>query len=310
MLALLIGCGAQPSPEHPAASVEPVAVTSPGPPPTPAPAASAAANGEPCGPLECRRFASAAAAFRYLLRFEPLVLGLGEAHALSASAHIPSTARRFTEELLPALDGRASHLVVELLSPNPRCQGTTQSVREAHEPVTREQSSTNQNDYVTLGLRARALGIEPFVLSPTCEEYQAIESAGEDAISQTLTTIASVTSRMLRAALVKNRSAGQQRLVLAYGGALHNDLAPEPSRASWSYGPELSAFTGGRYLELDLIVREFIKSSDAWRRLPWYEHFEPELYPQSSVLMRSGPQSYVLFFPQSPPAEPASLDEP
>lgn len=263
-----------------------------------------ALDGEPCGPLDCRRFTTAARAFDYLLRREPLVVGIGEAHQPSELGHIRGSARRFGEELLPVLEGRASHLIVELLSPNPACQETTREVRQAHRPVTQTQSRNNQDDYVALGHRARALNIEPFVLSPSCEEYRAITSAGDDAITQTLTTIATITSRMLRAALVKNQAAGQARIVLAYGGALHNDVSPEQRRATWSYGPELSAFTRGRYLELDLIVRELIKDNDVWRALPWYEHFEPELHPDASVVMRWGPQSYVLFFPRSSPIEP------
>lgn len=264
-----------------------------------------ALEGEPCGPLDCRRFATAEQAFRYLLRTEPLVVGIGEAHAPPGLDHIRGSARRFGEELLPVVEGRASHLIVELLNPNPDCQEVTRDVRGAHTPVTRAQSRNNHDDYVNLGHRARALRIEPFVLSPSCEEYLAITSAGDDAISQTLRTIATITSRMLRAALARNHSLGEERIVLAYGGALHNDLTPQASRAAWSYGPALSAFTRGRYLELDLIVPEFIKDNDVWRALPWYEHFKPELYPDASVVMRWGPQSYVLFFPRSAPVHPA-----
>jgi hypothetical protein len=263
-----------------------------------------ATSHELCGPLECHEFSTPADAFRHVLETEPLVIGIGEAHALAGFEQLPSTARRFSDELLPVMERRASHLIVELLSPNSRCEATTRDVREAHEPVTAPQSRNNQNDYVELGHRSRALGIEPFVLSPTCEEYGAIANAGGDAIQRTLSTIASVTSRMVRAALVKNREAGREHIVLAYGGALHNDLTPHASRADWSYGPELSSFTAGRYVELDLIVREFIKDNDVWRALPWYEHFEPERHPEKSVVMRIAPRSYVLFFPKARPTAP------
>ena len=238
-----------------------------------------------------------------MLLNEPLVLGIGEAHALAGSEHLPSTARRFTEELLPVLDARASHLLVELLNPNPSCQSTNQQVQEAHKPVTEPQSRQNQNDYVALGQRAKALGIEPYVLSPTCEEYQAIVLAGSDSISRTLTTIAEITSRMAKGALVKNRARGRERIVIAYGGALHNDIAPDAARAAWSYGPQLSSVTGGRYIAVDLIVRELIKDNEAWRALPWYAHFDPKREPDSSILMRITPNDYVLFFPRTRASE-------
>jgi hypothetical protein len=231
----------------------------------------------------------------------PLALGIGEAHALASSGALPSTAQRFSAVLLPELRGRASHLVVELLAPNPRCEATTREVRRVQEPVIAPQAKSNPGDYVDLGRRARELSIEPFVLSPTCDELRAIAEAGDGAIEQMLGTIARVTSRMLRAALVANRKAERPALVIGYGGALHNDIAPSPHRAAWSYGPELAAFTGGRYTELDLIVRERIKDSDVWKALPWYAFFDRDRDRERWLVMRLGPHRYVLFFPESEP---------
>jgi hypothetical protein len=236
-----------------------------------------------------------------VLAGQPLAIGIGEAHALAGSEGVPSTARRFADELLPELAGRASHLVVELLNPDPRCQSATREVREKQKPVTAPQAASNQSDYVELGRRARALGIEPFVLSPTCDEFRAIAGAGDGAIDVMLQTIARVTSRMLRAALAKNQAAGRAELVIGYGGALHNDIDPSGAKASWSYGPDLATFTRGRYIELDLIVREFVKDTEVWRALPWYPHFEPSRFAEQWLLMRTGPQRYVLFFPRGVP---------
>jgi len=266
-------------------------------------------QGEACGALDCRRFDDAATAFRYVLGQAPVALGIGEAHARAGSEAVPTTAARFSEQLLPVLAGRASHLIVELLSPNPECPSAARPLAEAQKPVTLPQSRQNKNDYVELGSRARALGIEPFILTPTCDEFRAIENAGDDAIVRTLSTIASITSRMLRKALVQNRNQGLDQLVLAYGGALHNDLSSaehqsKTTRASFSYGAGLNDFTGGRYLALDLIVREFIVDNAVWRALPWYGHFDPETDPDSSILLMTSPQSYVLFFPKTPAPAP------
>jgi hypothetical protein len=232
----------------------------------------------------------------------PVALGVGEAHALAGTEHLASTARRFSEELLPSLQGRASHLIVELLNPDPRCAAATREVRRAQEPVTVPQSKQNQSDYVALGTQARTLGIEPFVLSPTCDEFRAIADAGDAAIDAMLTTIARVTSRMLRGALAKNRALGRSALVVGYGGALHNDITPAEAKIGWSYGPDLVAFTGGRYVELDLIVREFIKDTDAWRALPWYAHFDAERDSRRWLVMRTAAHRYALFFPKADPS--------
>lgn len=268
------------------------------------PGRQAAPEGRACGALDCRRFDDAAAAFRYVLGKAPLALGIGEAHARAGSEAISSTAARFSQQLLPVLAGRASHLVVELLHRNPECPTAARPLEEAQKPVIAPQSRQNQSDYVELGHHAKALGIEPFLLTPTCEEFRAIESAGEDAIVRTLSTIASITSRMAKAALVQNQKRGLEQLVLAYGGAMHNDLAPQGTRASFSYGDALNDFTGGRYLALDLIVREFIGDNEVWRALPWYGQFDPETDPDSSIVLMTSPQSYVLFFAKTPATAP------
>jgi hypothetical protein len=266
----------------------------------PAPVARAQ-DGEPCGALACRRFADAASALRFVLREQPLALGVGEAHAPAGSEGIPTTAARFSEQLLPVLEHRASHLIVELLSPNRDCPAAARPLQQAQQPVIQAQSPENQSDYVRLGIRARALGIEPFVLTPSCEEFQAIADAGDDAIPRTLSTIAAITTRLLERALLQNRKLGRERLVVAYGGALHNDLGLDEARASFRYGNALSDFTGGRYVALDLIVRELIKDNAAWQALPWYGQFDPKSDPNSYVLLQPSPHSYVLFFPVGVP---------
>jgi hypothetical protein len=265
---------------------------------------TSAPSSEACGPFECRWFDSGADALGVVLAEAPVALGVGEAHALAGTEHLSSTVRRFSDELLPSLEGHASHLVVELLNPDPRCAVATREVRRAQRPVTMPQSKQNQSDYVELGTHARALGIEPFVLSPTCDEFRAIAAAGSGAIDAMLTTIGRVTSRMLRGALAKNQAAGRTAIVIGYGGALHNDIAPSEEKVAWSYGPDLVSFTGERYVELDLIVREFIKDTAAWRALPWYAHFDPARDESRWLLMRTRAHRYALFFPkeQRPPA--------
>lgn len=287
------------SPAHPNPAERPRFAAAPSPSDTPS--APASLVPEACGPFECYWADSGPDALAVVLTDQPLALGIGEAHALAGSESIASTARRFAQYLLPELRGRASHLVVELLAPEPGCDAATREVRRVQQPVTAPQAKTNTADYVALGHRARELSIEPFVLKPTCDELGAIAGAGEGALDQMLGTIARVTSRMLRAALLQNREKKRPALVIGYGGALHNDIAPRPERAAWSYGPDLAAFTRGRYTELDLVVRELIRDSDVWRALPWYASFEPGRHPERWLVMRTGPRRYALFFPKSEP---------
>ena len=88
-------------------------------------------------------------------------------------------------------------------------------------------------------------------------------------------------------------------LVLTYGGALHNDLQPDADHAAWSFGPALRQLTDNATVELDLIVREYIKNDEVWRALPWTAVFEPREHTESFVLYEPTPKSFVLIFPAS-----------
>jgi hypothetical protein len=226
------------------------------------------------------------------------VLAVGEAHAQQGSEGVPSTTRRFTELFLPALAGRASDLIVELWAVDPRCKREQVArVEEEQKAVTQGQSAGNQGEFLALGSEAKRLGIRPHLLTPSCQEYDAIVRAGPDAVTSMLEMIARLTAAEAKALLGREDAAG--KMVIAYGGALHNDVAPRPGRERWSFGPELSAATGGKYVELDLIVREFIKESESWRALPWYPHFDREKHPDKAVLFNPAPGSYTLIFPRS-----------
>lgn len=301
--ALLIACTSSPPPPPSADPVGP-ATTNPEPSsPSPSAAASAAppsaGTAESCGELGCRAFDSVEQAFAAVLQKKPLVLGIGEAHAQKGTEKVTSTTKRFTDEMLPALKGKASFLAVELMLPNPKCKKETKQVEKQQKPVTEPQAETNQNEYVVLGKRAKELGIVPDLLRPSCEDLTRITQAGAGDIGVMLETIAKLTREVAVAELERNKKAGKELLVVAYGGALHNDAAPKAGRETWSYGPELSKATGDRYLELDLIVPEYIKDTESWTSLPWFKHYDAAKLGKKVVLFSPTPSSFVLIFPKS-----------
>jgi len=232
-----------------------------------------------------------------VLARKPRVLAAGEAHAQKGTEAIPSATRRFAEQLLPRLAGRASDLVIELMIASGKCGKAEQKVQEQQRPVTQNQTATAQNEFVALGHRAKALGIQPHPLTPTCEEYGAVTRAGQNDVALLLETVARVTAREVSTLLGNGKSS----LVVTYGGALHNDAAPRPGRESWSFGPELLGRTEGAYLELDLIVPEYVKDTETWRALPWYDAFTRAPTSSSARLIVTGPASYVLIFPNTKP---------
>ncbi len=251
-------------------------------------------------PPEQRLFDSPGEALARVLADKPRVLAIGEAHAQKGSGGIASSAKRFTQELLPTLKGKSSDLLVELMLPAKGCQKKVEAVREKQKVVTEKQAETDQNEYVLMGQEAKKLGIVPDLLRPSCADLDAIDKAGPDAVIVSLRTIARLTREQALPMLDRGDKAGGDPLVVTYGGAMHNDTTPPPERADWSFGAELSARVKGRYVELDMYVPEFIQDTESWRRLPWYPHFDKAKNPGKTTLFHLGPGSYVMIFPATP----------
>jgi hypothetical protein len=266
----------------------------------------------PCGGLGCRAFDSPRAAFDVALEGKPWVVAVGEAHAQQGAPRVLSTTKRFESELLPAFAGRAKDLVLELVVPDKKCrQGEDTAVRERTKGVTEPQAEGNQHEFVALGFAAKKLGIRPEALVPTCEELGTVVKAGEGDIAAMLGLIAEVTLRETLAFLAHGDA---EKSVVLYGGLLHNDLEPRPGRESWSFGPRLQEHTGGRYVEIDLIVPEYIGTAEPWSTLSWYPHYDASKHGDRTILFQPSPRSFVLVFPRTrdtpPPAPPVKPGSP
>jgi hypothetical protein len=263
-----------------------------------APPSSASKAPVACGELGCRLFDSPEEAFLEVLKNQPRVIGIGETHAQKGSEGLPSTTRRFTEKLLPALAGQASDLVLELWVTDGSCgKKTEQKVATQQKEVTEKQANTNQNEFVTLGEKAVSLGIKPHVLRPGCDDYERIVKAGPDGVVLMLSMITRLTSQKVKDLLKRNESAGSPKTVVAYGGAMHNDLSPKAGREEWSYGPEMAALMPGKYVEVDLIVPQYIQDNPSWQALEWLPHFNKDKHPDKTTLYQPKPNSYVIIFP-------------
>lgn len=261
----------------------------------------------PGGP-PCFRFASPEAAFRWVFARDPLVLAVGEAHAQKGAEDISSSTKLFTEVFLPIVAPRASDVVVELWAPDPKCMKAVKQVASAQQVVTSAQASTNQNEYVVLGTKAKEAGMTPWLLRPTCDDFSMLADAGADGIGAMLGLVKRLTQTKVTQLYERNQSnppdaASSPKAVIAYGGALHNDMAPSESMKDYSFGPELDRLTNGRYVELDLIVPEYVKKNPTWEKLPWFASFEAD---QANAAIRdrtslyvTGDKSFVLVFPST-----------
>ena len=284
----------------------------------PAPiAASATVEGEPCGELGCLWFDTPELALAHVLADKPLVLGVGESHAQKGTEGVRSVTVRFRESLLPQLAPLASDIVIELWDVDPKCRKTQAgakdvgNVAEKQTDVTKSQTAANPAEFLALGRRSKELGVEPHKLVPSCDEYARIARArGDDAIALMLQMLTQLTAKQARAFYDHNRDAGLGKMVVTYGGAMHNDLEPPAERADWSFGPELSKAAAGNYTELDLIVPEYIRDTAAWKAMSWYGHFDRDRSRDKVTLFTPTPRSHVLVFAATTPSAPVDSATP
>jgi hypothetical protein len=245
----------------------------------------------------CEVMPSPLAAWNKVLEASPLVLAIGETHAQKDVPGVASATKRFTDDLLPTLEGRATDLVLELWVANGACGKQEKKVAAQQKDVTVTQAETNQNEFVTLGNAANARKIKPHVLVPPCDEYARILDAGGGDVDAMLSMIARLTEQKVEGLLPK----AQGKMIVTYGGAMHNDATPREGREAWSFGPQAIKASGGRYVELDLIVPELVKDTDAWRAQPWYARYDAQAHHGETLLFTTGPRSYAIIFPRVTP---------
>lgn len=254
----------------------------------------------PCAALVCRDFESAEKALTVVLdETKPAIVAFGESHALKGTEGVKSTTARFTDELLPLFRDRASALVLELWAPDPKCnKEKVADVAQKQKVVTEKQAGSNQNEFVKLGEKSRSVGVVPFLLKPTCDDYDKVRSAGDDAV---LAMLDVVTRNMKDKAVTlfhETEKKAPGKMLLTYGGALHNDVAPRKDREAWSFAADLDKLAPGRFVEVDLVVPEFIKDTPAWTSLPWFSAYDRG-QARRVVLITVGPRSFVLLFAPS-----------
>jgi hypothetical protein len=240
-------------------------------------------------------YPTAVAALRAVLASKPRVLAVGELHQTTTAARVPSALGHFTRELLPALrEAGATHLIVETWVTTGDC-GETEKQAVAQVQKTTKRPERTESEVVTLLRRAKQAGIQPGILEVACKDYQAMTTGKGVDFDRLLRLTRDQLAIQLRAALARPDS----RLVLSYGGALHNDLHPTADTAPYAFGPAIAAAVDGRYAELDLYVPELLDKNATLRAQPWYRVYRRANRPGKVTLVRLGERSFSLVFPRS-----------
>jgi hypothetical protein len=255
--------------------------------------------------MDCRLFDSPAQAFAEVLREAPAILAVGEFHARKRHEGLRTATARFSEELLPSLQGRASDIVIELWVGTGKCDVAQQQVAREQQPVTQDRPQATPNQFLALGDHAKALGVRPHPLEPTCDDFNRVLQAGDGAVLEMLELTARMFASRARLLFQRNQAVGSDKMIVTYSGAMHNDLRPDHTCGEpCCFGKQLQTLAGGRYVEVDLVVPEYIGQGQFWQDRVWYPHFDRTALHTKTTLFRQGPGSYVLIFPSTPGWKP------
>jgi hypothetical protein len=258
-------------------------------------AALALAHGPAWAPFPAAQtFATPGAAMAAFLDGATGVVAFGELHQTAKTASVRSTIARFTDEVLPAIAPRAAHLIVETWVSRGACGEPEKHVTEDVARTT-ERPPQTENEIVRLLRRAKELGVAPHLLDVDCHEYQTLQVGDHVDYDRLLQLTRAHLQRAIEQALALPHAADRP-LVLVYGGALHNDLAPAPALADYSFGPAIDRLTNGAYREVDLYVPQLVDALPALRAEPWYPVWVDSRRPGATLMIWRGPRSAVLLF--------------
>src|SRR5687767_13472420 len=149
---------------------------------------------------------------------EPQVYAIGEYHMTRNAIAATSPLARFTREIVGMLEPRADHLVVEAWLDASCWQGSR--INQQITSATQRPGAT-QMEVMRLVRKSEQLHLKTHTLPMTCIEYDAvIDASGHVDFLLLLELITDKLAETTRKLLADDRA------VIVYGGALHNDLYP------------------------------------------------------------------------------------
>jgi hypothetical protein len=249
------------------------------------------ADYDPCDELDYREFPDTATAVRTILdEVGPAkVYAVGEYHPTRTETGARSPLSRFTHEIMDLLAPRSRHLVVETWL-DEDCDATGKQIRKELQDATGRPPSTS-TDIEALVMRSRKKKLETHGLPMTCIEHGALlDPTGRVDFLRLLELVTEKLGTAARALVSDDRA------VIVYGGALHNDLYPRWPLADLSYAQGLQKDLGGGVVELDLVVPEVVAPMPMVRLDDWFPLIG-RASPDRVIVWERGPSSYVIILP-------------
>lgn len=225
------------------------------------------------------------------------VYAVGEYHPSRRTVAQRSPIARFTHEILELLVPASRDLVLEAWL-DQRCSTSSQAVAaEVAATLGRPPSTTAELEALILkqahGVRSSmsARELQLHGLPVTCLEHEALRDATGRV--DFLRLLLLVTEKL---GTTTRRLVHEDRTVIVYGGALHNDLYPRWPLEELSYAYPLAKELGGGVVELDLVVPEVVAPMPLIRNEDWFPLLG-RATPERVIVWQRGPASYVVILP-------------
>jgi hypothetical protein len=247
----------------------------------------------------CESFKSPRAAFERVVSAGPLILAVGEYHEVEGAPKVKSAIARFTADLLPLLKDKAGAMIAETWMLNGKCGETEKQAAKEVQKTTKRPKETEDEVTVMLN-RSYALGLKNHILILTCDDYRSmLDEKGELDAEKSLKLVRDKVEEKALEVREKEEAAveGKGKMLVLYGGALHNDLEPSERWAPFSFGPRLDREVEHRYVELDLLVPEYVKDDDDLVKEAWFKPALARAARGETVLVSPRPGVRMLVFP-------------
>jgi hypothetical protein len=245
-------------------------------------------------------FADEGAAIAHLLESKPRILAFGEYHEVEGAAPVRSALERFRATILPVVAPATSDLIVEMWARD-ACGAKSETANRNVQATTQRPAAT-ENQAISLMKAALALGVTNHVLPLGCDDYDSfVDATGEVDYEKLLVLVArKLYARADQVLRVRDTKAPKpdRPLVLMYGGAVHNNAHPYESVAELSYAVKLQERAGGRLIEIDLYVPEYIADDELFQSEDWYPVYQKHAGADHVVLIRRAADSYILILKQ------------
>ena len=283
----LTACGSEASdaPAKPAAPAAVIDARAPAPPDA----------AEPTFALAHHDAKSVGEAIRYIIdQTHPRVIGFGEVHAMAGGPKVASSLGHFAREVIPAIADQLSDVVLETWVVDKTCGDKGATATAAVEGELHHPQSTKSDLAIVVDTLRRAK-VQPRAMHLSCDDYARVAPPGKPVAIDVMLDVVTreLGNGAADAIALRDKDPHARPIVATYGGSLHNELYPQPGLESWSFAKKLDDATGGRYVEIDLIVPEYAAADGAAKKEAWYPMLSLAA-PDHVVVIERAPRSYAV----------------